>query len=343
MREAFDQLLPEWLESRPEETRESSATTFSCGITRLDRMALHPQLVAFAQQLLGTDSVTLAHSIIWCKQAGGDDWSRRGFDQPLHGDYEGNTLVVPDLANLDPLATITYYTDATVDLGPTCVASLPDSHRLADDCQDGDEVPADLLSCERPVTVPAGLTLLYTMGIFHRGSAFRVPAGKGVTHHVAFQRADITWGIRNHPVESGPRIAAMLSALSPKQRSVLGFPAPGHPYWTPDNVAAVARRYPDMDMAPYIGPRWRSAGGRPLTRRRLRQRVGQREGDAVHAGRGFRGVGRAVHRRRCPALPRGAPAQGGPSPRTPDAGRQRHRARSWLIQAPCLRSPAATK
>ena len=39
-----------------------------------------------------------------------------------------------------------------------------------------------------------------------------------------------------------------------RQLTVLGFPAPGHPYWTEDTLRGVAARYPLLDMTP-----WRQA------------------------------------------------------------------------------------
>jgi ectoine hydroxylase-related dioxygenase (phytanoyl-CoA dioxygenase family) len=252
-RAALGRLCPGWLESGPEETRKSFDMRFPYGAEELDAITLHPSLISFAERALNTDSVLLAHSVIWCKQAGGDDWAKRGFDQPIHTDYGNNTLVVPDPTDIDQLATIAYYTDVTVDLGPTYVASFEDSEAW----QEGgthytSDMAPDLLAHERPVTVPAGSILLYTMRTFHRGSAFRDPNGKRVSHHIAFQRADMAWSSRHTPtIESGPKIAGMLTPLSPKQRSVVGFPPPSHPYWTPATVAAVSRRYPNMDMTPY--------------------------------------------------------------------------------------------
>jgi len=35
------------------------------------------------------------------------------------------------------------------------------------------------------------------------------------------------------------------------QRNLLGFPAPGHRYWTERTIAAVQDRYVGMDMADY--------------------------------------------------------------------------------------------
>jgi hypothetical protein len=32
---------------------------------------------------------------------------------------------------------------------------------------------------------------------------------------------------------------------------VLGFPPPGHAYWNHETLAAVAMRYPTMDLKPY--------------------------------------------------------------------------------------------
>jgi ectoine hydroxylase-related dioxygenase (phytanoyl-CoA dioxygenase family) len=190
--------------------------------------------------------------VVWCKRAGGDDWSGRGFDQPLHMDYENNTLVVPDPADLDQLASITYYTDVTEDLGPTYVVSFQDSAGRHDANFHTRESAPDLYAHERPVAVSAGSILLYNMRTFHRGSAFRAADGIRVSHHVAYQRANCTWTSRNVPVlETAARVAALIPSLAPRQRTVLGFPAPGHPYWTPETIAAVERRYPGIDLSAY--------------------------------------------------------------------------------------------
>ncbi len=41
-----------------------------------------------------------------------------------------------------------------------------------------------------------------------------------------------------------------------RQLTVLGFPAPGAPYWTDETLAGVAARYPMLDLSP-----WRNAAG----------------------------------------------------------------------------------
>ena len=38
---------------------------------------------------------------------------------------------------------------------------------------------------------------------------------------------------------------------TPRQREVIGFPAPGHAFWNAETLEGTARRYPKMDMTPY--------------------------------------------------------------------------------------------
>jgi hypothetical protein len=45
----------------------------------------------------------------------------------------------------------------------------------------------------------------------------------------------------------------LVARASVEQRCVLGFPAPGHCYWTPETVGAVGAHFGPlgMDMTPY--------------------------------------------------------------------------------------------
>src|SRR5262252_2021359 len=85
----------------------------------LNDISTHPDLIEFVERLLGTRDVLLSQSAIWAKYAGTGD-----FDQGLHLDYQGNTLVVPrDDGAFRQVNMILYYTDVTEDLGPTYVVS----------------------------------------------------------------------------------------------------------------------------------------------------------------------------------------------------------------------------
>ncbi|HET6246412.1 MAG TPA: phytanoyl-CoA dioxygenase family protein, partial [Tepidisphaeraceae bacterium] len=88
----------------------------------LNNIATHPELISFVERALETENVILSQSAIWAKYAGTGD-----FEQALHLDYEGNTLVVPrDDGDYRQVNMILYYTDVTPDMGPTCV--VPTGH-----------------------------------------------------------------------------------------------------------------------------------------------------------------------------------------------------------------------
>src|SRR5688500_6520719 len=85
----------------------------------LNVIATHPEVIAFVQSLLGTDDVRLSQSAVWAKYAG-----LGHYEQGLHLDYQGNTLVVPrDDADYRQVNMILYYSDVTETLGPTHVVS----------------------------------------------------------------------------------------------------------------------------------------------------------------------------------------------------------------------------
>src|SRR5690242_9685635 len=56
----------------------------------LNDISTHPELIAFVERVLGTEDVLLSQAAIWAKYAGTGD-----FEQGMHLDYQGNSLVVP--------------------------------------------------------------------------------------------------------------------------------------------------------------------------------------------------------------------------------------------------------
>lgn len=216
----------------------------------LNDIATRPDLIEFVERLLGTHDVLLSQSAIWAKYASTGD-----FDQGLHLDYQGNTLLVPrDDGAFRQVNMILYYSDVPEDLGPTYVVSqektrdLPlwPTHRPR-------KKNASLYEHERPVLANAGDLLIFSMRTWHRASDITASFGMRFTHHFIWRAAQHAfqgfhqWSSHGEHKE----LEQFIERATPRQREVLGFPPPGHPYWNEETLAAVKLRYPKMDLTPY--------------------------------------------------------------------------------------------
>jgi ectoine hydroxylase-related dioxygenase (phytanoyl-CoA dioxygenase family) len=216
----------------------------------LNDVATHPALADAARRFIGSREVVLSQSAIWAKYADTDTY---GSD--LHVDFEGNTLVVPrEDGDYRQLNAIVYYTDITLDTGPTYVvpvehsqgSSLWPPHRTREDW------PA-LYASELPMLCAAGSVLLFTMSTFHRASPVLDPLTARFSHHFVFRSP-------RHPFAGyhlwsrfgeRPEMQHFITRATPEQRTLVGFPPPGDAYWTEQTIAGVAERYPTMDLRAY--------------------------------------------------------------------------------------------
>jgi ectoine hydroxylase-related dioxygenase (phytanoyl-CoA dioxygenase family) len=232
------------------EDPEHLQVEFPFAADALNDISTQPELIAFVERVIGTREVLLSQAAIWAKYAGTGN-----FDQGLHLDYQGNTLVVPrDDGDFRQVNMILYYTDVTPDLGPTYVVSqektrdLPlwPTHRPA-------KKNADLYKHERPVLAKAGDLLIFSMRTWHRASDMTADAAVRFSHHFVWRSAAHAfqgyqqWSSRGENLE----MQSFIERATPRQREVLGFPPPGHAFWTVETIDAVALRYPKMNMKPY--------------------------------------------------------------------------------------------
>lgn len=249
--------LPPWEEfsrrrSRYGHLRHPQATwsTFPFVGSALNNVPVHPALVAFAERVLRTDKLLLNESQLIGKYAGLGD-----YEQELHVDFGNTTLACPPPDDqITDLPMIVYYTDVTVDLGPTHVVSK--QHAPPGPCRARVRARSDspdLYCHEVPVTAPAGSVLIYSMNTWHRGTAMTATEGARFSHHTGFRRQDAPWCGQFTFVGQGgrPEMDAFLVNANPRQRALVGFPSAGDPYWTPYTLAGVAARYPTMDLSPY--------------------------------------------------------------------------------------------
>jgi len=118
---------------------------------------------------------------------------------------------------------------------------------------------------ERRIAYTKGSALVYTIGTWHRGT----PVNEGETRWVMFLsfRANFAEWVGGQPEvghptalsfaqlaesSSGFDLAAYLTDLTAEQRSVLGVPAVGDPYWTEEAIELARRRYGGTFVKPYL-------------------------------------------------------------------------------------------
>jgi ectoine hydroxylase-related dioxygenase (phytanoyl-CoA dioxygenase family) len=225
----------------------------------LNDISTHAELIGFVERLLGTRDVLLSQAAIWAKYAGTGD-----FDQGLHLDYQGNTLVVPrDDGAFRQVNMILYYTDVGAEMGPTYVVSqektrdLPlwPTHRTR-------KKSPELYKHERPVLANAGDLLIFSMRTWHRASDITAESGARFSHHFVWRAAEHVFQGYHQWSQMGekPEMQSFIERTTPRQREVLGFPKPGDPYWNAETLAAVQLRYPKMEWTPYRTRGERAAG-----------------------------------------------------------------------------------
>jgi phytanoyl-CoA dioxygenase PhyH len=217
----------------------------------VNAVAVHPALISFGERALGTRHLSLTQSIVWGKYGGTDD-----YEQPLHADYMNHSLLYPRMGKRpEEVLFLLYYSDVDGSLGPTYI--VPKEHTrhelLVPYRRSRTEFP-DLYRLERPLCLPAGSVLAYDTSIFHRGSRIVAPHGVRVSHHIVYRADWAPWiGYRhwgNHGLSR--EMQRFIERLSPRQRELLGIPAPGHEFWDAETLVGMAARYAGMDMTPYL-------------------------------------------------------------------------------------------
>jgi len=236
-----------WIHEDPENLQ----VEFPFAADALNHHSTHPEIISFAQRLLGVQDVLLSQAAIWAKYAGTGT-----FEQTMHLDYEGNTLVVPrDDGAFRQINMILYYSDVPEDLGPTWLVSQEKTAHsgLWPTFRPRKKYP-QLYREERPILAEAGDLLVFSMRTFHRAGELTADHGARFSHHLVYRSAEYAFNGYHQYSQFGekPEMQRFIQNAAPIQREVLGFPRPGHSYWNKETLAAVKARYPGIDMSPYL-------------------------------------------------------------------------------------------
>lgn len=258
----------------------------------LNALTLHPRLLAAIAALLGVDvrELRLTQSELWPKYGRAEARSTDPFDnreQRIHVDYPNHSLVhPPPWSRPEAVELILYLSDAREAGGRTAlvprrgpedpayrwpmvgspgIGALPyindrdtAERELALANPELARWRAQLYARERYIDYRPGDVLFYRHDTWHRGTPI-TPGARRLAHNITYRLARAEWISTLHagwawsayrPDQSFERL---LAGCSVDQRTVLGFPAPGSPYWCAQTLAAVEARYGcfGIDLEPY--------------------------------------------------------------------------------------------
>jgi hypothetical protein len=220
----------------------------------LSHLVLHENIIALAQEFLDLTDIRLYQGMLSAKYGNGapDD------EQLLHVDYGNHTLVVPrPEVGYQHLELFVYLSDVTPEKAATRMVSrglttdIPTERTYLSPTE-----YAHLYEAEVPAAAPAGSILAYRPDVYHRGVRMTEPGAARFMLHVSFKPVATDWlGSQAWPgAAEGVAWHRFMQTPTVQQLTVLGFPEPGHAYWTEETLRGVAARYPLLDMTP-----WRAA------------------------------------------------------------------------------------
>jgi phytanoyl-CoA dioxygenase PhyH len=234
-----------------------SVRTIPTGVPLLDRLSFDPKVTAIARQVTGSADLRLMRGGYQAKFTGAAD-----FDQILHLDYTNHSLVVlPDGAHSTMVGFFAYFTDVTRETGPTMVVSRAHcAHLKVTDTHLDRESWPEVYWHEEPLLCQAGSLLVYDYRTPHRGTSLQGAVAHRLTLSFAYGVHAPWHGFYSWPNRADePLVRQLVASLAPHERTLLGFPPVGDPYWNPVTLSAVAARYPGFDAAPYRAARAESA------------------------------------------------------------------------------------
>ena len=217
----------------------------------LNLIGVHPALMAFAREALGTHAVHLYQCQVWAKFTGDAD-----YEQPFHCDFVNHTLTVPaEDSLLNSITILCYFTDVTEAHGPMHFVRRPDSARVAgpeDSIRDDPTLQDRLQPFERSSAGPAGSIFPYGIDIYHRGTNMTAPGGRRFAVMACYKvAANDTIGYHAWPFHHTKPWHRIFDHATPDQLTAFGVHPPGHPFWTETTLQRAAIRYPDWDLSPY--------------------------------------------------------------------------------------------
>jgi hypothetical protein len=236
--------------------------TFPFASTEISLLALHHRILTLAEALLEDNDIHMYGAEAWAKYTGACD-----YDQDLHRDYLNHTILVPSTTpGCRQAEMFVFLSDVPEELGPPHLVSrrhtetypavpnwlLKPGHEGTWRYNDTTGSP-HFYAAEVSAAGPAGTVIAFDPGTFHRGTQLTAPRGARYSMHLAFRPSTLQWSQRVGWAASSftKEWVDFVSRATPRQLQAIGFPRPGHPYWTPETLSGMALRYPGLDLTPW--------------------------------------------------------------------------------------------
>lgn len=229
---------------------------------RLNRLFVHPAVVAFAKAALETDDLRIYQARVWSKY--GD---HTNYEQPHHLDRNHSLVPVRQGPGWGHLECFLYLHDVDEDTGAPRAVPAASAGRNGLGLGEGlggsgtsagpmsrDDAP-HLYEAEVAAAGPAGSMFAYRSDVWHRGVDIPI----GVERHVvgvSFRPASVPWISfdAQGPLVTRSDFVAFAEQCTPDELALFDVPRPGHEFWTSEVLDAMQRIYPALDLGP-----WRQA------------------------------------------------------------------------------------
>jgi hypothetical protein len=220
----------------------------------LSRLPFHEVVLEVATSFLGTDDLRLYMSVVTAKYAN----QSSGYNQLLHADFPNHSILVPQVDDkYQQLELFIYLTDVSTANGATRMVSRRKTADIPIERHTLSYVDyPELYEDPGVASGPAGSIVAYRPDVYHRSVDMTRSGGRRIMMHVSYRPADAEWSQYQAWAFKGfsPEWHNFVQASGPRELTLLGFPKPGHAYWTDETIVRVNARYPGLDMTP-----WRAA------------------------------------------------------------------------------------
>jgi hypothetical protein len=239
---------------------EHGRAQFPTGYDDLDRLIENEDYLDVFAQCLDTDDVSYCNAHLFMRSGSTDKRHPEHAWQGYHADHGTNTFLPLSKAigSFDYVNSGVYLHDVDDDGAPMHV--IPGSHRQAADVylraegglDDIRKVPE--FAKPVPTTAKAGSALFYSSYLVHAAIPFENKRKQRALWTLSMARGDTSrWTKLANPLSPSERqfFQPFWEKTTARVRTLFGWPAPGHPFYTETTLKGISMRFPNMDLTPY--------------------------------------------------------------------------------------------